>query len=110
MGPNGPGANNDQADIVGTLTPEGVVKKKLKALLDEWGAYYFMPVQTGYGKAGVDFFVCASGRFFAVEAKKKGVRKPTDRQADTMEMVKKAGGECYVVTMDEKEDLIWLKQ
>ena len=34
------------------------VKEALKKYLKEIGAYYFMPVQTGYGAATVDFLVC----------------------------------------------------
>ena len=37
------------------MTPEGKVKKKIKEVLDEYGVYYFMPVQHGYGPRGVDF-------------------------------------------------------
>jgi len=39
-------------------TPEFKVKRKIKEVLDEFGAYYFMAVQTGYGNATVDFLCC----------------------------------------------------
>lgn len=55
------------------MTPEGRVKKEIKQYLDSIGAYYFMPVQTGYGVRGTpDFLICHLGRFIAVEAKAPG--------------------------------------
>ena len=39
-------------------TPEGKVKKAVRRVLDELGAYYVMPVTGGYGKQGApDFLV-----------------------------------------------------
>ena len=41
------------------MTPEGIVKKKIKDILNSKGAYYTMPIGTGYGAAGVpDFVIC----------------------------------------------------
>ena len=54
-------------------TPEGSVKSQVKSWLRERGWYYFMPVQTGYGARGLDFYICKpDGRFVACEAKRKG--------------------------------------
>ncbi len=51
-------------------TPEVKVKKQIRKLLDEAGAYYAMPIGTGYGNSGVpDFLVCAKGVFIGVGAK-----------------------------------------
>lgn len=61
------------------MTPEGKVKADIKKGLDKLGAYYFMPVQTGYGKKTVDFLCCIRGRFVAIEAK-AGKNKPTPAQ------------------------------
>jgi hypothetical protein len=77
-------------------TPEGDVKDALKSMFNRVGAYYFMPVQTGYGKMGVDFFVCCKGWFLAVEAKAlNGVL--TTRQGLCLEKVRNAGGYTFVV-------------
>jgi len=92
------------------MTPEGKTKDRLKAFLKEWGAYYFFPVQTGLGAATVDCLVCANGRFIGIETKKKGVKTPTKRQAMTMKQIKQAKGEAYVVTLDEKDNLVWWRQ
>lgn len=51
------------------MTPEGQRKLKVKKWLTEIGAYWFMPVQTGYGKKTLDFLCCYKGHFFAVETK-----------------------------------------
>lgn len=53
-------------------TPEGKVKDKVKALLTEFGAYQFWPVQTGYGKRTLDCLACYCGRFIAIETKRAG--------------------------------------
>ena len=55
------------------MTPEGTVKKKIKDILHAKGAYFTMPIGTGYGSAGVpDFVFCYRGRFIGVEAKANG--------------------------------------
>lgn len=80
-------------------TPEGKVKRRLnKRLQDLYGeqVYRFMPVQTGYGAPALDYFLCANGRFVAIETKAKG-KKPTPRQLATMDAIRKAGGFTYVV-------------
>jgi hypothetical protein len=37
------------------MTPEGRVKSDVRKLLNRYEVYYFMPVQMGYGAAGLDF-------------------------------------------------------
>jgi hypothetical protein len=37
------------------MTPEGQIKDAVKKLLRKYNCYFFMPVQTGYGAAGLDF-------------------------------------------------------
>jgi hypothetical protein len=60
-------------------TPEGKIKDKVKKLLYEYEVYYFMPVQMGYGAAGLDFH-CNWGRFgFLIETKAEG-KKLVPRQ------------------------------
>jgi dsRNA-specific ribonuclease len=61
------------------ITPEGKVKKRVRQILDAHNAYYFMPVQTGYGSAGLDFHGCHQGKAFFIETKAPG-GKPTARQ------------------------------
>ena len=73
------------------LTPEGKVKAEVKKYLKEIGAYYFMPVQTGYGAAGVDFYICYEGWFIAVETK-AGEAIPKPRQRKVLNDVESCGG------------------
>jgi len=80
--------------------PEVAVKKKIKQLLDEFGAYYAMPIGTGYGNSGVpDFLVCCNGRFIGIEAK-AGTNKPTELQKHHIQKIYEAGGYALVVNED----------
>ena len=49
---------------------EKQVKDAVKKLLDDVGAWYYMPVQTGFGAHGIpDFVCCVAGKFLGVETK-----------------------------------------
>lgn len=90
-------------------TPEGKVKDKVKALLKQYGVYYFMPVQVGYGMAGLDFHCCYQGHALFIETKSpSGV--VTMRQHATMNAIEAAGGKVFVVRDDEDIDEVelWL--
>ena len=82
------------------MTPEGKVKKKVKALLDEHGVYYFMPATAGYGRSGVpDIVACYKGKFIGIECKAgKGV--PTALQLRELRFIEEAGGISMVVRED----------
>lgn len=82
-------------------TPEAKVKAKIKAILKAHGAYYAMPIGTGYGNSGVpDFLVCHGGEFLAIEAKAgKGV--PTALQYKNLDAILTAGGRVLVINEDE---------
>lgn len=85
-------------------TPEGRVKKKVKAHLDAIGAYYFMPVQTGYGKSTLDFLCCWRGLFFAIETKRGG-KDLTPRQKDVRDRIEAARGRVYRINQNNVESL-----
>ena len=91
-------------------TPEARVKKKIKAVLDKVGAYYFCPVQTGMGKRTLDFLVCHKSKFFGLEAKAPG-QKPTALQKLCMTEIQQAGGECLVIDSVELAEHLehWLE-
>ena len=79
------------------MTPEGRVKKSIRALLDKLGAYYVMPVTNGFGKQGApDFLVCLNGRFIGIEAK-AGKGKTTTLQELNLLHIEKAGGLALVI-------------
>ena len=72
-------------------TPEARLKKEVKQFLTNCNAYFFMPVQTGYGKTTVDFLCCIKGRFVAIETKTVG-KTPTALQMLTLRQINAAGG------------------
>ena len=62
------------------MKKEADVKRRVKEILKELGAWYFMPVPSGYGVMGIpDFIVCHKGKFIAIETK-FGKNKPTKWQ------------------------------
>ena len=74
------------------MSIERDVKRTLRELLTELGAYRYWPVPRGLGAATVDVLFCYAGRFYAVETKRPGVNKATDRQACVLRDVAAAGG------------------
>jgi len=79
------------------MTPEAKVKAKVKKILADMGAYYAMPLGTGFGNSGVpDFLVCYQGAFVGIECKANG-NKPTALQLHNMMQIRKAGGRSFVV-------------
>jgi hypothetical protein len=95
-------------------TPEGKVKAKLKKMFAEFEPelYYFMPVQSGFGAAGLDFHCCYKGMAFFVETKARG-NWPTPRQRLTMRRIQQSGAPTYVIRDEEgidrlRQDLLQL--
>lgn len=78
-------------------TPEKKVKKKVRAILDELGAYYVQPVTGGYGSQGApDFLVCLKGKFVGIETK-AGKGKTTALQDLNLQKIRDAGGVALVI-------------
>jgi hypothetical protein len=78
-------------------TPEALVKKKIRKILDAEGVYYAMPIGTGYGNSGVpDFLCCIAGRFVAIEAK-AGKGTTTALQDDNIRRIRDAKGAAIVL-------------
>lgn len=81
------------------MTPEAKVKKKVKMVLDNLGAYHFSPMTGGYGNSGVpDIVACYEGYFLGIECKANG-GKPTLLQKHNLERIASTGG--YSVIVDE---------
>lgn len=79
------------------MTPEGKVKAAISRAISKYkGVYKFMPVPNGYGPSSLDYLLCYNGRFIGIEAKAPG-KKPTARQKQTMEEIKRAGGIAIVI-------------
>lgn len=81
-------------------TPEGKIKDKVKAYLDSIGAYYFMPVQMGYGKRTLDFLCCINTRFVAIETKAAG-KKIKPLQEAVAGHIRAAKGWVVYISCDE---------
>ena len=79
------------------MTPEAKVKKRVKEILAQAGAYYAMPMGTGFGNSGVpDFLVCLRGRFIAIECKAGG-GKTTALQDKHLADIRGAGGLSLII-------------
>jgi Holliday junction resolvase len=86
-------------------TPERKVKKKVIDILKEGGAYYAMPVASGFGNAGVpDILACYRGTFFGIECKANGGR-PTKLQLSNLAQIKRAGGVALLIDENSIEYL-----
>ncbi len=86
-------------------TPEAKVKKRVKVILKELGAYYTMPVTGGFGTSGApDFLVCLKGNFVGIECK-AGKGKPTALQEKNLHDIAQAGGQALVINEDNVLDL-----
>jgi len=81
------------------MTPEGRVKKEVRALLKEHDVWFYQPVQNGMGQVGIpDFICCFNGKFLGIETKAKGkVSHTTPNQVRVIEEIKLHGGACIVV-------------
>jgi len=85
------------------VTPERIVKSKVTKLLTERGAYWFYPVASGYGSAGIpDIVCCYRGRFVGIECK-AGSGKTTALQENNLERIRQCSGFALVVREDLTE-------
>ena len=90
------------------MTPEAKVKKKVRGTLKALGAYYVMPVTSGYGSSGApDFLVCWRSLFFGIECK-AGKNKPTALQFQNLTKITAAGGISLVVNEENMNDVLTL--
>jgi hypothetical protein len=87
------------------MTPEAKVKAQIKKVLDELGAYYFLPATHGYGRSGVpDICGCLAGVFFGIEAK-AGKGKTTALQERELAKIHNAGGIDLIVNEESVGNL-----
>lgn len=89
-------------------TPESKVKKQVKKILDDLGAYHFSPMMDGYGRSGVpDIIACYKGKFIGIECK-AGDNKPTLLQLRNIEDIKRNNGLAIVINEGNIESLLAL--
>lgn len=87
------------------MRKEGDVKQEVKKTLERMGAWWFMPVPTGYGVKGVpDFIVCLNGRFVGIETK-FGKNSPSKWQKLQLEKIASAEGLALVVNEENVHEL-----
>jgi Holliday junction resolvase len=87
-------------------TPESKVKKQVKEILKNLGAYYVMPVTSGYGNSGApDFLVCIRGKFIGIECK-AGKGKVTALQQRNLDQIDLAGGWTFVINEENVSSLV----
>jgi hypothetical protein len=87
------------------VTPESKVKKRVKEVLKDLGAYYVMPVTSGYGNSGApDFLVCYQGKFIGLECK-AGKGRVTALQQRNLDQIDLAGGWSFVINEENVEQL-----
>lgn len=80
------------------MTEEGKVKKEINKVLAKFGdkIWHYMPVPYGFGKPALDYLMCVSGSFIAIEAKAGG-EVPTPLQEKTIREMRAAGGKVFVI-------------
>lgn len=83
------------------MQPEAKIGKKIRAYLEDQGAFIFKIHGGPQMMAGLpDLICCYKGRFFGIEVKQPGQR-PTPRQVFVHSLIKRAGGEVVVATCVE---------
>lgn len=86
-------------------TPESKVKAKVRKILDEFRAYYVMPVTGGYGNSGApDFIACYNGRFYGIECKSEKGRV-TALQNMNLRRIVECGGIAMIINEDNIEEV-----
>lgn len=90
------------------MTPEAKVKKQVKKILDDLGAYHFSPLTSGYGRSGVpDIIVCYKGKFIGIECK-AGKGKLTALQERNIKLIIHNEGLAIVINEGNIEELLAL--
>ncbi len=88
-----------------THTKEAHVKDDVKALLNKYDWFWFMPPANAYGKSGIsDFIAIKRGTFLAIETK-FGSNKPTAMQIGFLNSIRANDGFAFVVN---EQNLDWL--
>ena len=87
-------------------TPEALVKKRIREILNQRNALFFSPVTGGYGVSGVsDIIALHNGAFIAIEAKADATKKPTELQKKFLGQVSANGGIALVIHKDNLDEL-----
>jgi Holliday junction resolvase len=86
-------------------TKEGVVKDKIKKILDNAGIWYFFPAANGYGRSAIpDIICCVRGHFLAIECKADNL-KPTALQERELNRIIANGGTGLCINAENVDQL-----
>jgi Holliday junction resolvase len=86
-------------------TKEGVVKDKVKKILDNAGVWYFFPAANGYGRSAIpDIVCCVRGCFLAIECKADNL-KPTALQERELNRIIANGGTGLCINAENVDQL-----
>jgi hypothetical protein len=81
-------------------TKEGLVKKKIKEVLNDLEVWHFMPPANGYQRVGIpDIIACVQGHFLAIEVKALNLQ-PTALQKRELLQITKSGGKAICVNAE----------
>jgi hypothetical protein len=87
-------------------TKEGVVKDKVKKILDNAGIWYFFPAANGYGRSAIpDIVCCVRGCFLAIECKADNL-KPTALQERELGRIIANGGTSICINAENVDQLL----
>lgn len=85
-------------------TPEGAVKKQIDAVLKAAPqVMWTKPVVGPYGSTMIDYEGCSKGRYFGIEAKAAGIKKPSERQQMRMDAISAAGGKVFFINGEQEQ-------
>ncbi len=87
---------------MGSLTPEGKIKRKVSELLKRYNVWYFYHANNGFGKSGIpDVIACVDGHLLGIEVKSNKNSKPSELQKICGAEIQEAGG-IWLVVYDEE--------
>jgi hypothetical protein len=88
------------------MTPEGIVKNKVKAILKSEGWWFYIAVAGSFSTHGIpDIMCCKNGQLLGVEVKAKGKRNNTTPNQDRVVREMIAAG-AWAIVVDDPQQLI----